>query len=157
MQQDHERFMRLALDEARKAGEVGNRAIGAVLVRDGAVVGRGGNCRESAVDPTGHAEIMALRDAGRTLGQYDLTGCTLYTTFEPCPMCCGAVIANDVSVVVVGGRHGPQDRRWGDYTVEKLLAMTGWDRKVGLTTGILAEECVAVLREWDERRAAARG
>jgi tRNA(adenine34) deaminase len=157
MQIDHLRWMNLALDEARKAGEAGNRAIGSVVVRDGSVVGRGGNCRESAVDPTGHAEIMALRDAGKALGQYDLTGCTLYTTFEPCPMCCGAVIANDVSAVVVGGRHGPEDRRWGDYTVEKLLAMTGRDQKVSLTTGILAAECAAVLREWDERRGTGRG
>ena len=146
--------MRQALDEARKAGEAGNRAIGSVIVREGAVVGRGGNCRESAVDPTGHAEMTALRDAATSLQRVDLSGCTLYTTFEPCPMCCGAVIANDVSAVVVGGRHSPQDRRWGDYTVEKLLAMTGWDEKVHLTTGILAEECASVLREWDEKRAA---
>ena len=106
------------------------------------------------MDPTGHAEITALRDAGKTLGQVDLTRCTLYTTFEPCPMCCGAVIANDVSAVVVGGRHGVGDRRWGDYVVEKLLAMTGWDQRVDLTTGILADECTSVLREWDEKRAA---
>ena len=150
MPNDHARFMQLALEEARKAGEAGNRAVGAVVVRDGAVVGRGGNCRESALDPTGHAEVQAIRNAVEQLGSLDFGGCVLYTTLEPCPMCCGAIVANDIPALVVGGMHGPGDRRWGGYSVHKLLEMV--EQGTAVETGVLAEECDGVLREWDAKQ-----
>ena len=150
MADDRERFMRLALEEARAAGEAGNRAIGAVVVRGDAVVGRGGNQRESATDPAGHAEIVALRDTARRSGSLDFSGCTLYTTLEPCPMCCGAMVANRVPAVVVGVMHAPAERRWGDYSVQQLLATVGQGTAVDM--GVLEAECATLLHEWDVKQ-----
>ena len=150
MADDHESFMRIALEEARKAGEAGNRAVGAVVVRNGAVIGQGGNQRESAVDPAGHAEVTALRDAARRTGSLDFRGCTLYTTLEPCPMCCGAVVANNVPALVVGVMHAPGERRWGGYTVQQMLDIVG--QGTAVDSGVLGAECAALLREWDAKQ-----
>jgi tRNA(adenine34) deaminase len=150
MAEDHERNMLLALEQARKAGEAGNRAVGAVIVRDGEIVGLGANCRDSATDPTGHAETTALRDAAAKIGSLDYSGCTLYTTLEPCPMCAGAIVANDIATVVVGGMHTAENRRWGGYTVHKVIEMVGQGNEI--ITGVLADECNAVLHEWDVKQ-----
>ena len=139
-------YMRLALEQAQKAGMAGNRAVGAVIVRNGVVVGKGGNCRESTPDPVGHAEIGALRDAVANLGGLDLSDCTLYTTLEPCPMCAGAIVVNGIQRVVVGKMHSG-DRRWGDYDVHKVLDMVGFGTRV--EEGILEDDCAAVLHEYD--------
>ena len=150
MADDHEQFMRIALAEAGRAGAAGNRAVGAVVVRNGEVVGQGGNRRESAVDPTGHAEVTALRDAARRTGSLDFGGCTLYTTLEPCPMCCGAMVANNVPALVVGAMHTPGEQRWGDYTVQRLLDTVG--QGTAVEVGVLGAECAALLREWDAKQ-----
>jgi tRNA(adenine34) deaminase len=84
---DHERFMRMALDEATRGKAEGNVAVGSVIVRGDRVVARGRNLVMSTFDPTAHAETVALREAGQALKLVDFSGCTLYTTFEPCPMC----------------------------------------------------------------------
>ena len=89
---DHESFMRLALEQARLAADAGEVPIGAVAVASGTVVGRGYNRPIGAVDPTAHAEVMALREAARTLGNYRVTGVDLYVTLEPCLMCVGRVV-----------------------------------------------------------------
>lgn len=149
MSEHHGGYMRLALEQAEKAGQTGNRAVGAVIVRNGVVVGKGRNCRESVPDAVGHAEIMALRDAVANLGGLDFSGCTLYTTLEPCPMCAGAILVNKIPRVVVGKMHDPLDQRWGDYTVYKLLEMVNNGTRV--ETGVLEEECTTLLREWDIR------
>ncbi len=156
MQHDHEPYMRLALDEANRSGEAVNRAVGAVIVHEGKVVGQSGNRRESLKDPTAHAEVMAIREAARNLGRVDLSGCTLYSTLEPCPMCCGAVIVSNISSVVVGARHPAEENRWGEHTMEKGLSITGWDRENRLVTDVLSRECLALLQKWDVRRSAAR-
>ena len=150
MAEDHHRFMRTAIEEAAKAGEGGNRAVGAVIVRGGEVVARGGNCRESAVDPLGHAETSALRNMVAATGSLDFSGCTLYTTLEPCPMCCGAIAINNVPAIVVGVMHTSGERRWGDYTVHKVLELVGQGNSV--ETGVLADECNAMLHEWDVKQ-----
>lgn len=142
--------MRMAIEEAAKAGESGNRAVGAVIVRAGEVVARGGNCRESAVDPLGHAETSALRTMAAATGGLDFSGCTLYTTLEPCPMCAGAIAINNVPAIVVGVMHASGERRWGDYTVDKVIAMVGQGNTV--ESGVLADECNAVLHEWDVKQ-----
>ena len=111
MPQNHEHFMRLALDEANKAGEAVGRPVGAVIVYEDAVVGRSGYRRETLTDPTAHAEVLAIREAARNMTRVDLSGYTLYTTLEPCPMCCCAIIVGKVSAVVVGARHSPEERR----------------------------------------------
>ena len=144
---DDEKYMRIALDEARKAGDAGNRAVGAVIVRGDQIVGIGGNRRESDADPVGHAETTAMRDAVAKSGSLDFSGCTLYTTLEPCPMCCGAIAVNNIARVVVGAMHTPGNKRWGDYTVDKVTEMIGLGTEI--VTPVLADECNAVLHDYD--------
>ena len=104
----HDTFMRLALDEARKAHEAGEVPVGAVVLLDGEVVGTGFNQPISAHDPTAHAEIVALRAAAARVRNYRLAGATLYVTVEPCLMCVGAMVHARVGLVVYGARepHG---------------------------------------------------
>jgi len=97
---DDDRFMAEALDEAKAAIEHGDVPIGAVVVHEGIVVGKGHNARELDQDPTAHAELIALREAARTLERWRLTGCTLYVTLEPCAMCAGAAVLARVDLVV---------------------------------------------------------
>lgn len=141
---DHERFMRIALQDAAKAGAEGNQAVGSIIVRGDAIVARGRNLVNSTNDPTAHAETVAIREAGATLGGVDFSGYTLYTTFEPCPMCCGAILASGISTIVMGGRPEPSQSRWGGYTLEKLIEMAEWTDKVEVVTGVLTQECVDI-------------
>ena len=99
---DDTQCMALALEEARRAESEGEVPIGAMVVRDGRIVGRGRNQVIAASDPTAHAEILALREAAAALGNYRLTGATLYVTLEPCAMCCGAAVNARVARVVYG-------------------------------------------------------
>ncbi len=94
MPADHEHFMGLAIEEAAKGGAEGNSAVGSVIGRDGNIVAVGRNLVTSTNDPTAHAETVALREAGAAQGDPDMTGCILYTTFQPCPMCSGALIVS---------------------------------------------------------------
>ena len=151
MPQDHERFMRVALEEAAKGGAEGNVAVGSVVVRDGTLVAGGRNLVTSAHDPTAHAEVVALRNASAARGTEDLSGCDLYTTFEPCPMCCGAIIVSGIETLVMGARPGPGENRWGGYTVESLIKLTKWDDRVKVVTGVLPEECARIRDEWEAR------
>lgn len=148
MEHGHEHYMALAIEEARRSGAGGNRAVGAVIVRDGVIVGAGGNQRESATDPTGHAEVTAMRAAATVVG-LDFIGTTLYTTLEPCPMCAGAIAVCGIPTVVVGELHGG-DRRWGAYSVDKVLDLVGFGTR--LEAGVLAAECAAVLAEFDHKQ-----
>ncbi|MDA1036619.1 MAG: nucleoside deaminase [Chloroflexi bacterium] len=144
---DHESWMRVALEQARIAGSAGNRAIGAVIVRDDQIVAIGGNRRESGVDPLGHAETTAMLDRVAKSGSLDFSGCTLYTTLEPCPMCCGAIAVNNIQTIVVGAMHTPGNRRWGDYTVNKVTEMIGQGAEI--IEGVLEDDCNTVLHEFD--------
>ncbi len=148
MQQDHERFMRIALEEAARGGAEGNRAVGSVIVRDGAVLARGRNLAHTNHDPTAHAETVALRAAGVALGHTDLSGYNLYTTIEPCIMCCGAIMVSGISVLVMGGRNAPSEGRYGDYRVERLLEMAKWGEKLAVVAGVLPQECLAMRDDW---------
>lgn len=147
---DHTHWMGIALQQARIAGEAGNRAVGAVIVCNDQVVAHGGNRRESDIDPLGHAETTAMLDRVATSGNLDFSGCTLYTTLEPCPMCCGAIAVNGIEIVVVGAMHTAANRRWGDYTVRKVTEMIGQGTQI--VDGVLADECNAVLAEWDAKQ-----
>ena len=142
---ERERFMRMALDEARKAAREGNVGVGSVIVRDGAAVARGRNLVPTTGDPTAHAETVALREAA-ALGADDFSGCALYTTFEPCPMCCGAVMAAGISTIVMGGRPRADETRWGGYTPERLLEISGWSDRVRVITGVLVADCEEIHR-----------
>jgi tRNA(adenine34) deaminase len=101
----HPIFMRAALDEARKALDAGEVPVGAVVVLDGRIVGAGFNQPIAAIDPTAHAEIVALRDAARTTANYRLTGATMYVTVEPCLMCVGALVHARIGTLVYGARE----------------------------------------------------
>lgn len=138
---DHERFMRLALEEAARGKAEGNIAVGSVIVQGETVVARGRNLVLSTYDPTAHAETVAIREAGAALRQVDFPGHRLYTTFEPCPMCCGAILASSITTLVMGARPVPAERRWGGYTVEKLIDLAERRGTLEVVTGILPQEC----------------
>jgi len=142
--QDHTSFMGLALHEARAGAAEGNLAVGSVIVRGGQVIGRGHNRVRTSGDPTAHAEMVAIWDACRGLGAPVLPGSTCYTTMEPCPMCCWAIVVAGIERVILGARHvDAGNTTIGDYTVERLIAMTR--RELALTTGIAVDECLAVV------------
>ena len=142
----HERFMRIAMEEARRGAAEGNVAVGSVVVHDENIIARGRNLVVTESDPTAHAETVALRNAGAAMGHTDFSGFTLYTTFEPCPMCCGAILASGVSTLVLGARFTDVPSRWGDYAVERLLEMTGRGDSLRVIIGILTEECLELRR-----------
>jgi len=141
---DHEQYMRIALEEAERGAAEGNVAVGSVLVDGHKVVARGRNLVISTSDPTAHAETVALRHAGEQLGHTDFSDLTLYTTFEPCPMCCGAILASGVRVLVMGARYDLKESRWGRYTVESLLDLTNSAGQLIVITGVLTQACTDV-------------
>ena len=110
----HERFMRIAMGEARRGAAGGNVAVGSVVVHDENIIARGRNLVVTESDPTAHAETVALRNAGAAMGHTDFSGFTLYTTFEPCPMCCGTILASGVSTLVLGARFTDVSSRSGE-------------------------------------------
>ena len=152
----HEHFMRLAMEEATRGGAEGNIAVGSVVARDGAVVARGRNLVAVTGDPTAHAEVVAVREASRALGRRDLSGHALYTTWEPCPMCGGAILASGIATLVLGARHDPTTSRWGAFTVERLLDLADRERRLQLVAGVLPGECRRVREEWDTRNGLTR-
>lgn len=139
--------MRLALEEARQAGRAGNLAVGAVITLDGAVLAKAGNQVRTSADPTAHAEIAALRILRKNYPSVPLAEATLYTTFEPCPMCLGACLLEDVGAIVIGGSRQTEDRTWGGYTPKALIRMAtppGAPPRIQLRAGPFADECAAV-------------
>jgi tRNA(adenine34) deaminase len=144
-----EGFMRAALDEARRGLEAGEVPVGAVVVLDGAIVARAHNAPIALADPTAHAEILALREAGRKTGNYRLPGATLYATVEPCPMCCGAALHARLARVV----YGAADPKAGAVeSLHRLLDDARLNHRVAATGGVLAAEAAALLREFFETK-----
>lgn len=138
-------YMALALDEARKAAEIGEVPIGAVVVCEGAVVARAHNRREVDRDPLAHAEILAIRQAAAKLDRWRLSDCTVYVTLEPCPMCAGAMHAARVGRCV----YATTDPKAG--AVGTLYDLSSDDRlnhRFEVTTGVLADESSAMLKEF---------
>ena len=137
-----EDWMAEALALARAAQARGEVPVGAVVVRNGAIIGRGGNAPIADSDPTAHAEIAALRDAGRSLGNYRLPGCDLYVTIEPCTMCAGAILHARVARVVYGAR----DAKTGACgSVVDLFAEPRLNHHAAVTGGVRADECARLL------------
>jgi len=139
---DDERFMGLALDLAREAGAAGEVPVGALVVSDGEVVGRGFNRPIGRHDPTAHAEVMALRDAAHNLGNYRLPGCTLYVTLEPCAMCAGAIMHARIDRVVFGARD-PKTGAAG--SVIDLFAEARLNHHTTVVGDVMAEACGSLL------------
>ena len=149
-----ETFMHEALLLAREARAAGEVPVGALVVKDGEVIGRGFNAPISSRDPTAHAEIRALRDASARLNNYRLTGCDLYVTLEPCAMCCGAIMHARIRRVVFGAKD-PKTGACG--SVVNLFAEDRLNHHATLTPGVLAAECGETLSVFIAvRRASAR-
>jgi tRNA(adenine34) deaminase len=145
-----ERFMTLALDEARAAEAGGDVPIGCVIVAgDGRVIGRGRNRREADCDPTAHAEIMALREAAKAAGKWRLEECTVYVTLEPCPMCAGAMVNARIRRVV----YGCADPKAGAVrTLYSICEDARLNHRTAVTAGVLEAECAGLLRAFFEKR-----
>jgi tRNA(adenine34) deaminase len=139
---DDASFMAIALDLAREAATLGEVPVGAVVVKEGEIVGCGCNQPIGRHDPTAHAEVMALRDAAARLGNYRLPGCTLYVTLEPCAMCIGAIFHARVARVVFGARD-PKTGAAG--SVIDLFAEERLNHHAEIAGGVLADECGALL------------
>jgi len=139
------RFMSHALDEASVAYAAAEVPVGAVVVSGGSVIGKGHNLRESSVDPTSHAEMIAIKEAAAALGSWRLEGCTLYVTLEPCVMCAGAIILSRIDRLVYGAkdiRHG------GDGSLISLMREKHPIHKVEITSGVCEEESANLMREF---------
>ena len=145
MSKDQE-YMAIALDEARLAMQSGEVPVGAVLIDDeGGVVVRAHNLCERETDATAHAEMLAIREAGKRLSRWRLTGCTLYVTLEPCPMCAGAIMASRISRLV----YGATDARAG--AVESIFTIPGHPSRAPepqITAGVMEDECKALLQKF---------
>lgn len=141
--------MRLALDQAGKAGARGEVPVGAVVVAGDRVLAAAGNERHATGDPTAHAEIVALRAAARVEGAWRLTGATVYVTLEPCPMCAGALVAGRASKVVFGAAD-PKAGACG--SLYNLCADPRLNHEVEVVPGVLEAECADVLRRWFAER-----
>ncbi|AMA71403.1 MULTISPECIES: tRNA adenosine(34) deaminase TadA [Aneurinibacillus] len=140
-----EYYMGLAIEEAKKAEALGEVPIGAVIVRDGKVVGRGYNLRETAKDPIAHAELIAIKEASETLGGWRLLGTTLYVTLEPCPMCAGAIVQARIPRVV----YGAMDPKAGCAgSLMNLLQEERFNHQVEVVQGICEAECSALLKDF---------
>ncbi|GAB4279071.1 MAG: tRNA adenosine(34) deaminase TadA [Coriobacteriia bacterium] len=143
----HRAFMAMALEEAKKAAEVGETPVGAVVVCEGAVVARAGNRRELDNDPTAHAEILAIREAATKLRRWRLTDCTVYVTLEPCAMCAGALVNARVGQLV----YGASDPKAG--YVGSLYDLSSDERlnhRFDVVSGVMAEESARLLKEFFE-------
>ena len=142
-------WMAEALTLARGAGARGEVPVGAVVVKDGAIVGRGGNAPIAASDPTAHAEIAALREAGRALGNYRLPGCDLYVTVEPCAMCAGAIMHARIARLVYGA---PDPKTGACGSVIDLFAEPRLNHHTRVTAAVRGGECGQLLSRFFEAR-----
>jgi tRNA(adenine34) deaminase len=142
-------FMREALGLASEAAAAGEVPVGAVVVKDGEIIGRGYNRPITTSDPTAHAEIVALREAARALGNYRLTGCELYVTLEPCAMCVGAMVHARLGRVVYGAAD-PKTGACG--SIVDLPGLATFNHHGRFEGGILADECSGVLKRFFAER-----
>jgi tRNA(adenine34) deaminase len=144
-----ESFMREALAEARAALAAGEVPVGAVVVLDGAIVARAHNAPIELADPTAHAEVLALRDASRKAGNYRLAGAVVYSTVEPCAMCCGALLAARVARLVYGA---PDPKAGAVDSLFRLLDDARLNHRVESAGGVLATESARLLSEFFKAR-----
>ena len=142
---DDAAWMELALEQAALAAAAGEVPVGALVIKDGEVLGRGHNRNLLDDDPTAHAEIVALRQAAARLGNHRLTGCTMVTTIEPCAMCAGALIHARIARLV----YGASDPKAGAAgSVLQVINHPGLNHRMEVTAGVLAEKCSAVLQDF---------
>jgi tRNA(adenine34) deaminase len=145
----HDSFMHTALDEARRGFDAGEVPVGAVVVLDGQVVGRGFNQPISANDPTAHAEIVAMRAAARALGNYRLVGTTMYVTIEPCLMCVGAMVHARIGTLVFGA---PEPKAGAVVSTCRAHELPSLNHRIEVVGGILEDECRGLIQEFFKTR-----
>jgi tRNA(adenine34) deaminase len=145
----HDTFMRAALEEARKGFDAGEVPVGAVAVLDGSIVGRGFNQPIGSHDPTAHAEVVAIRDAARALGNYRLTGMTLYVTIEPCLMCVGAMVHARVTTLVFGA---PEPKAGAVVSSCRAHELPSLNHRIEVVGGVLEGDCRALIQEFFRTR-----
>lgn len=142
-------LMRAALDEAIQAFDAGEVPVGAVVVHEGRIIGRGHNLRETLNDPTAHAEVIALTAAAASLESWRLDECTLYVTLEPCPMCAGALVNGRVARLVYGAAD-PKAGACG--TLYNIVQDPRLNHRMTVTAGVLESDCADLLREFFRQR-----
>ena len=144
-----ESYMRMALDLARESASAGEVPIGAVVVLDNHVIGRGRNSPIASNDPTAHAEILAIREAGSAIGNYRVENATLYVTIEPCAMCAGAIVAARIARVVFGAR----DLRFGAIRSKFRVADSELlNHRAAIVKGVLGPECTGLMQAFFAQR-----
>jgi len=147
--EEQQGWMREALYEARLAFELGDVPVGAVLVADGEIIGRGHNRREADNDPCGHAEMIALTQAGKALGSWRLSGAQMYVTMEPCPMCAFALVLARVQLLV----YGMSDQRMGACgSFLNIAQFPGFGHAVSIRSGLYADESARLMRDFFNAR-----
>jgi tRNA(adenine34) deaminase len=153
MSVDHERWMRVALEEAEQAAKEGNLAVGSVIVCGGELLGRGHNESATTFDVTAHAETVVIRkvstrlrvaNPGMLANAGPLAGSVLYTTVEPCPMCAWAICVAGITKVVIGVRHAETGASFGRYAIERLVEMTG--QPLEIESGFFKDQCAALRK-----------
>jgi tRNA(adenine34) deaminase len=147
--QNENAFMGQALELARQAAETEEVPVGAVVVADGQVIGRGFNCPISTTDPTAHAEIVAMRDAAKKLGNYRLSGCELYVTIEPCTMCLGAMLHARIKRVIFGALE-PRAGAFASNPV--LMDANHFNHKIEWSGGVLEQDCSELIKDFFKDR-----
>ncbi|CUN02045.1 MULTISPECIES: tRNA adenosine(34) deaminase TadA [Turicibacter] len=141
----HITYMQAAIEEAKKAQNLGEVPIGAVIVKDGEIIARGYNLRETSQLSNAHAEMIAIAKANEMVGSWRLEDCTLYVTLEPCPMCAGAIVQSRIPTVVFGA-HDPKGGCCG--TIYNLLDESKFNHRCELVSGVLEEECGQLLSDF---------
>jgi tRNA(adenine34) deaminase len=146
---DHNYFMRLAMIEAQTAATEGEVPVGAVIVNEGRVIASAHNQREQLKDPTAHAEMIAITQAAESFESWRLENCTIYVTLEPCPMCAGAILQARISTLV----YGADDLKSGAVkSLFELLSDVRLNHRCNIISGIMSEQCGAILTEFFKNR-----
>ncbi len=144
-----EQYMRLAIEQAKIAAENGDVPIGCIIVHNGLIIGRAYNQREQLQDPTAHAEIIALTQAAAALESWRLTGCTMYVTLEPCPMCAGALVLARIERLA----YGCDDPKTGAVkSLYNIVQDKRLNHRIEVTSGVLTEDCSRLLQDFFKRR-----
>lgn len=138
-------YMIQALEEAKKAYRLGEVPVGAVIVKDGIIVGRGHNLTETLKDPTAHAEIIAIRQAAKELGGFRLIGCSMYVTVEPCSMCAGALVWSRMEKVYIGT---PDPKAGACGSIFNIVQEPKLNHRVEIEIGIMQEECSGIMKRF---------
>ena len=147
----HERYIRAALEEARRGFDAGEVPVGAVVVADGRIIGRGFNQPIGGHDPTAHAEVVAIREAAREIGNYRLVGSTMYVTIEPCLMCVGAMVHARVATLVFGA---PEPKAGAVVSACRAHELPSLNHRIEVVGGVLEDDCRAIIQEFFRTRRA---